>query len=79
VRPGAAQRGDQHLGSIVLIDTATLPPVYLDDHINLSGEVDGTGNRSTVALTIPAGTKMPASTKASVMADVYPLHEEVLP
>jgi hypothetical protein len=77
--PGASYPGDQHLGSIVLTDQATLAPVYFDYHINLSSEVDASGNLSTVTLTIPAGTKLPASTKAIVMVDVFPLHEETLP
>jgi outer membrane protein assembly factor BamB len=76
--PGASYPGDQHLGSIVLIDEATLAPVYFDYHTNLSSEVDASGNLSTITLTIPAGTKMPTATKAMVIVDVFPLHEEVL-
>jgi outer membrane protein assembly factor BamB len=77
--PDAAYPGDQHLGAIVLIDEATLTPVYFDYHTSLSSAVDAAGNLATITLTIPAGTKMPASTKAIVLVDVFPLHEEVLP
>jgi hypothetical protein len=77
--PGASYPGAQHLGSIVLIDATTLTPVYFDYHTNLSSEVDAAGNLSAITLTIPAGTKMPASTKAVVMVDVFPVHEGVLP
>ena len=76
--PGASYSGDQHLGSIVLIDEATLTPVYFDYHTNLSSEVDAAGNLAVITLTIPPGTKMPPSTKVIVVADVFPLHEEVL-
>ena len=41
---GATYPGDQHLGSIVLIDEDTLTPVYFDYHTNLSSEVDAAGN-----------------------------------
>jgi hypothetical protein len=79
LEPGAAYPGDQHLGTIVLIDEATLAPVYFDYYTSLSSEVDAAGNLSTITLTIPAGMTMPASTKAIVMVDVFPLHEETLP
>jgi hypothetical protein len=77
--PGAAYSADQHLGSIVLIDEATLRPVYFDYHTNLSNAADAAGNLSTITLTIPAGTRLPASTRAIVMSDVFPLHEQTLP
>jgi outer membrane protein assembly factor BamB len=77
--PGASYPGDQHLGSIVLIDETTLTPVYFDYFANLSREIDAAGNLATITLTIPAGTQMPASAKAIVMVDVFPLHEETLP
>ena len=77
--PGAAYPGNQHLGGIVLVDEATLTSVYFDYHTNLSNDVDAAGNLSAITLTIPAGTKLPVSTKAIVMADVFPLHEQILP
>jgi hypothetical protein len=77
--PGAAYPTNQHLGSLVLIDATTLTPVYFDYHTNLSTASDAAGNLSTITLTIPAGTKLPASTKAIVMADAFPLHEQTLP
>ncbi len=78
IAPGTAYPADQHLGSIVLIDAATLTPVYFDYRTNLTRTADAAGNLATITLTIPAGTTMPASTKAIVMADVFPLHEETL-
>jgi hypothetical protein len=56
-----------------------LAPVYFDYRTNLSSEVDAAADLSTITLTIPAGTKLPASTKAIVLADVFPLHEQTLP
>jgi hypothetical protein len=77
--PGTSYPIDQHLGGLVLIDAATLTPVYFDYHANLSTTSDASGNLSTITLTIPAGTKMPSSTTAIVMVDAFPLHEETLP
>jgi outer membrane protein assembly factor BamB len=77
--PGATYPIDQHLGSLVLIDAVTLTPVYFDYHTNLSTTSDAAGNLSTITLTIPAGTKMPASTEAIVMADAFPLYGQTLP
>ena len=78
LEPGATYPRDQHLGSIVLVDEDTSTPVYFDYHTNLSSEVDAAGNLAVITLTIPPGTKMPPSTKVIVVADVFPLHEEVL-
>ena len=62
-----------HTLGILLTDAATGAPVALDYRRALSTSVDGRGNLSAVRLRIPAGTTLPASVRAYVIADVFPL------
>ncbi len=61
-----------HTTAILLTDAGSLAPVALD----YAGATKVEGNR--VTLTIPAGTELPASVKAWVLSDVYPVGSKVL-
>ena len=68
-----------HVISIVLTDASTGAPVGINYRADTSTATDGHGNISRVTLSIPAGTQMPASVRAYVVSDVFPLASRVLP
>ena len=75
---GAAYPTDEHLASLVLVDTAETEAVNIDYHAYTTIEADTQGNIAAVTLTIPAGTDMPGQIKGMVILDVFPFYEEVL-
>jgi len=76
--PGTTYLAAEHVAGIVLVDTATTTAVNLDYHENLTRTSTPDGNLASVSLSLPAGTAVPASAKAVVVLDVFPLHEQPL-
>jgi hypothetical protein len=70
---GASYPASHHLVSIVLTDQARGAPVGLDYRADTAIVTDARGNIAQVRLAIPAGTTLPTSVKAYVVADVFPL------
>lgn len=62
-----------HVVSIVLADASSGVPVGLDYRASESTAVDRRGNIRSVTLSIPPGTSLPASVRAYVVSDVFPL------
>ena len=79
LEPGATYPVAEHLAGLVLVDTETLKAVNIDYKANLSSEPDPAGNLAQVSLVIPAGTDVPATTRAIVVLDVFPFLQEPLP
>ncbi len=78
LEPGASYALDAHRPGILLLDADGVQAVPLDYHANLSATADAAGNAASVTLRIPAGTPLPDAPQAVVMADVFPLHREIL-
>jgi hypothetical protein len=74
---GARYPAPDHAVSIVLADASTGAPVGINYRAQTTTTADGHGNISQVRLTIPAGTTLPSSVRAYVVADVFPLAERV--
>ena len=70
---GATYPAAAHLPSLLLVDSATGQPVPLDYQADTSSTQDAAGNVAAVKLTIPAGTTLPATVRAYVISDVFPL------
>lgn len=66
----------QHRPAILLVDSANVKAVSLDYHRNLIATADDAGNLSTIALTIPAGTRLPGKLNVIVILDVFPMYEQ---
>jgi hypothetical protein len=60
-----------HRPAILLVDSATNDPVWLDYHANLTTNPVADG--VAVELTVPAGIALPTRTEAVVIWDVFPL------
>ena len=69
----ASYPAKQHILSVLLTDAASGQPVALDYAGDTTTSSDPHGNAQQVTLKIPAGTSMPDSVRAWVIADVYPL------
>jgi outer membrane protein assembly factor BamB len=67
-----------HALNILLTDAATGAVVPLTYRKSTTVAKTARGDIATATLTIPAGTSMPASVRAYVVADVYPLLVKVL-
>jgi hypothetical protein len=78
LEPGATYPLAEHRPGILLVDAAQTQVVPLDYHNNLTATTDGAGNLRTVTLTVPRGTKMPATLKAIVILDVFPLYQTLI-
>lgn len=78
VEPGAKFSPQEHHASILLVDAATLTPVYLDYQKNLVTTADANGNLATITLTLPAKTSIPDTLQAFVILDVFPIHQQAL-
>lgn len=78
LEPGAAYPVSAHRPGILLVDAAGREVLSLDYHRQLATTADADGNLSAVSLVIPAGTRLPAGTRAVVLLDVFPMHECVL-
>lgn len=76
---GARLPADRHLVSVLLVDRATGAPVALDYRGLTTQVVDGAGNVVGARLRIPAGTALPAATRAVTIVDVYPIAKSDLP
>jgi outer membrane protein assembly factor BamB len=76
--PGTLYPAARHVAAIVLVDPSTTTAVNLDYHENLSVTADPDGNLTGVTLNLPAGTPVPALTKAVVVLDVFPLATRIL-
>jgi outer membrane protein assembly factor BamB len=66
-------RADDHVVSILLIDTATGSPVGIDYQGLTSVERNGAGDVSGARVRIPRGSALPARLQAVVMTDAFPL------
>jgi hypothetical protein len=75
----ATYPASSHVISLVLTDASTGAPVGINYRADTTTATDGRGNISKVTLAIPAGTQMPASVRAYVVSDVFPLASRVLP
>jgi outer membrane protein assembly factor BamB len=75
--PHARYPTSRHFVSILLTDAATGDAVGLNYRAETSQASDGHGNIVQAKLTIPAGTSLPASVRAYVVADVFPLGSSV--
>jgi outer membrane protein assembly factor BamB len=69
----ASYPAGSHAVSILLTDAASGAPVGLDYPADATTTKDAHGNIAQVKLTIPAGTSLPATVKAYVIADVFPI------
>jgi outer membrane protein assembly factor BamB len=69
----------EHVTSILLVDAASGAPLVLDYAKTTAVTADANGEASHIALAIPAGTALPESVTAYVIADVFPLHREPFP
>ena len=65
------------MASIVLSDADSGEVVGVDYLKNRELRTDSAGNLVGVRLTIPRGTELPARVRAQVIADVFPLSDEV--
>jgi outer membrane protein assembly factor BamB len=68
-----------HLVSIVLVDAGTGAPVGIDYRAETTDSTDAHGNITGVRLTIPSGTTLPSEVRAYVVADVFPLAQQLFP
>ncbi len=68
----------EHLPAIVLIDDATGRAVQLDYRKALVAAADGAGDLASVTLRVPANVALPASLRATVVTDLFPLASRVL-
>jgi outer membrane protein assembly factor BamB len=68
---------NSHVVSIVLVDASTGAPVGIDYRADTTDVKGARGNITQARLTIPAGTDLPSSVRAYVVADVFPLAEKV--
>ena len=71
--PGARFPAGRHSLALLLTDADTGAPVSLDYRKALSTRADRRGNLTEVRLRLPAGTALPPSVRAYVIADVFPL------
>lgn len=76
--PGAAYPATDHKAAILLVDSATGEPVFLDYLANVSQAAGPTGDLQAITLALPAGTPLPAAPEAIVILDVFPLHRQLL-
>jgi outer membrane protein assembly factor BamB len=74
---GARYAARSHVPTILLTDAATGAPVPLDYRRAMGKSADGKGNLVAARLNIPAGTTLPASVRAYVITDVFPLGSRV--
>ena len=79
LRRGARYPASAHVVSIVLTDAASGTPVGIDYRADTTQVEDRHGNVVGARLTLPAGTSLPASVRAYVVTDVFPLASRVLP
>jgi hypothetical protein len=77
--PGVVFPADQHRAGILLVDPATLDIVFMDYHTNLKTQADTSGNIASIELNIPADIKLPASVRAYVLLDVFPVMQMEFP
>ena len=70
---GVRYRARSHAVHILLTDASTGDVVPISYRKNTSVTKDNRGNIASVKLSIPSGTTMPASVRAYVIGDVYPL------
>jgi hypothetical protein len=75
---GAVYPLAEHRPSIILVDAVNTEAVYLDYHANLSSTSDDRGNLTMTTLRIPGDTALPASLKAIVVLDVFPVYQQAL-
>ena len=78
LRRGARYRARSHAGHILLTDAQSGDVVPISYRKNTTVTKDARGNIASVKLSIPAGTTMPESVRAYVVADAYPLLVRVL-
>jgi hypothetical protein len=78
LRRGAGYPASRHVVHVLLTDAATGAVVPLDYRKGTTLERDKRGNVTIVRLAIPKGTDVPASVRAYVVADVFPLLSKVL-
>lgn len=76
---GASYPASEHAAAILLVDAARAEAVSLDYHGSLTTTADAAGNIAAVTLAIPKGARLPDQLKAYVIADVFPLHQQLLP
>jgi hypothetical protein len=70
---GASYAASAHAVNLLLTDAQTGAVVPITYRKNTTMIPDARGNVATVKVTLPAGTNMPASVRAYVVTDVYPL------
>jgi outer membrane protein assembly factor BamB len=73
--PGATYPASEHVVSIVLVNAATGAPVGLNYRAQEATTTDAHGNIASVRLTLPQTVALPASLRAYVVADVFPLSQ----
>jgi hypothetical protein len=73
LRRGARYPARSHAVHIVLTDADSGDVVPITYRKDTTVTKDARGNIASVKLAIPAGTTMPASVRAYVVSDVYPL------
>lgn len=75
---GVRYRARSHAVHILLTDAGTGAVVPVTYRKNTTVTKDARGNVASVRLALPAGTDVPASVRAYVVTDVYPLFVQVL-
>jgi outer membrane protein assembly factor BamB len=63
----------RHVAAILLTDAVSGAPVALDYQADTTVRTDGARKITSVRLTIPAGTRLPAKLRAYVIVDAFPI------
>ncbi|MDQ1307658.1 MAG: hypothetical protein QG671_3491, partial [Actinomycetota bacterium] len=74
---GVKYKASEHFVSILLL-APDGTPVGIDYLKATTTTTDPAGNITSVTVTVPAGTTLPAGTEAVVMTDAFPAHRQQL-